>query len=260
MAEEHKFAMRSPKITTISQEEYTTKYLPEILQAIVQILDNPEHLHFSQEGLLRTIYNVCCQRHSALLHSDIMRCVQNHLLQVVQYLASVPDIQFLSLLVSFIQKFKKSVAVLQQLCRYLERVYVVDKFGTPFNILFLTSFNQIVIHNQHQQPRLVTLLQTLPAATDPTLCMALAKELYNLDKENTTLCLKLFSLYIPSLQATYTLEHDIQETHFLIQQLTGQNQNQNQNQHSTQNQNLNQISHYQQNENSTRMHKRKFCE
>jgi len=259
MAEEHKFAMRSPKITTITQEEYTTKYLPEIVHAIMQILDNPEHLHFSQEGLLRAIYNVCCQRHSALLYSDIIRCVQNHLLQLVQYLASIPDIQFLPFLVTYIQKFKKTVAVLQQLCRYLERVYVVDKFGTPLNILFLTAFNQIVIHNPQQKPRLVTLLHNIPAATDPTLCMALAKELYSLDKENTALCLKLFSLYIPSLQATHTLEHDIQETHFFIQQLTGQNQNQNQ--HSNQNQGLNQTPQFQQNENSTTgVHKRKFYE
>lgn len=69
--EEPKFAMRSPKITIISQEEYpacillgninvgcifvrySARYLPEITEAVTQILHSPDLLHFSQEEIIR---------------------------------------------------------------------------------------------------------------------------------------------------------------------------------------------------------------
>lgn len=222
MTEEQKFAMRSPKITTISLEEYTVKYSPDIKQAVTQILYNPDHLQFSQEELLRAIYNVCCQRHSSLLHVDIMECIQNHLNQVLQHLSSMSGIHFLSAITHHIQRFRKSVAVLQQLCRYLERVYVVDKFGSPISTICLNAFNQCIVNDPIQKPRLCALLQSLPPNIDPNLCMSLTKELYSLDKSNAMLCTRLFVMHIPCLQTTHDLEKDIQETQNFIQQLTDQ--------------------------------------
>jgi len=217
--------MRSPKITTITLEEYTNKYLPEITQAITQILYNPDHLHFSQEELLRAIYNVCCQRHSALLHNDLMECIHTHLLQITQHLASLSDSQFLPALINHLQRYKKSVAVLHPLFRYLERVFVVDKFGSPLNNLFLNTFNQTVIHNPHQKPRLLALLHTLPPNSDPVMCLTLSKELYSLDKDNAGLCPQLFAMYIPCIQTANNLAADIQETQNIISQLTSQGYN-----------------------------------
>jgi len=215
--------MRSPKITVISQEEYHVKYWPGISHAVSQILCDSDNLHFSQEELLRAIYNVCCQRHSAMLYSDLMKCISNHLHQVAQHLALLSDAELLPNVIIHLQRYKKSIAVLQQLFRYLERCYIFQTLGTPLNILFMTTFNQGVIHDPQLKPRLINLLHIVTLSnTDQNLCMALAKELYSLDKDNAGLCMRLFSMYIPSVQVAHTIDNDIKETQLLIQQLTEQ--------------------------------------
>jgi len=207
--------MRPPKITVISPEEYTQRYWPTISGAVLQILHNPDKINFSQEELCRSIYNVCCQRHGPLLYRDLAQAITSYLTEASAYMASLPDNAFLPTVLSAWASFKKSMVVIQDTFRYLEKVYLQEKMGTCLDKEFGSCFKNIVL--APLMHRLADVLARSPPS-DPTTCMAVVKQLYEIDKEFAKLNPPLFSLYIPLLITSSGPEAGIQETNeFFLQ-------------------------------------------
>jgi len=214
--------MRPPKITVISQEEYTQRYWPTINGAVRQILQNPDKINFSQEELCRSIYNVCCQRHGPLLYQDLAQTITSYLTEASNYMASLPDGAFLAAIMNSWVSFKKSMIVIQDTFRYLEKVYLHEKMGTCLEKEFGNCFRSIVLAPLTH--RLADALGRLPSS-DPTSCMVIVKQLYEIDKEFAKLNPPLFSLYIPLLITSSGPEAGIQETNEFYMQWQNQGLN-----------------------------------
>jgi len=209
MDEPGKVVMRLPKVTAISQEEYSQKYWPSIGSAVRQILRNPDQINFSQEELCRGIYNVVCQRHGPPLYQDLAQTIAAYLGEMTAYLASMPDNTFLSAILDSWTSYKRSMVVIQDTFRYLEKVYVQEKMGTVLQKEFEVYFRMLVL--KPLTHRLADVLPRCPP-TDPTVCMALVKQLYDIDKDYAKLNPQLFSMYIPLLVTSSGPEAGIQET------------------------------------------------
>ena len=67
------------------------------------------------------MYNICTQRHSALLHQDLMQIVALHLQEEAARLASASDAEFFPRLHQHIMSFKRTTEILSTGFSYLVR-------------------------------------------------------------------------------------------------------------------------------------------
>jgi len=224
MYEEETKVVRVPKIIHISRDEYHEKYWPGISRAVAHILSRPDDIHISCEEVHRAIYHVCCQRYASLLHEDLVGSVAHHVQQISDHLLSVADdAMFLETLCPHLLRFRKSVDVLGGLFRYLERVYSMEKYGTPLSFCFFSLFKQVVLLQTHTKNRIYYFLLSISnMGLDPTLVKTLLTELYALDKEYAVINPQAFSLYIPCLKMSRGIETDVQETIHHIAMLRNQ--------------------------------------
>eukprot|EP01111_Echinosteliopsis_oligospora_P012355 TRINITY_DN4211_c0_g1_i1.p1 TRINITY_DN4211_c0_g1~~TRINITY_DN4211_c0_g1_i1.p1 ORF type:complete len:268 (+),score=53.47 TRINITY_DN4211_c0_g1_i1:71-805(+) len=206
--------MKPPKITFISLDDYNRDYWPMMQKAVTIILANPRSVLFSQEEILRGIYNVCCQRHGAKLYNDLIQTVTQHLQQINQQLATSPDSEFIKYLNSSLDSYQCSIQVIAGLFRYLEKIYVMDKLVVP-----LVTILQDLFMGQGlcmQVARLKQILGPVPGKVlpeDPSVYMQLTRNLYSLDREFATLNPSLFAKFIPNLiRQKGDLEEQIQQT------------------------------------------------
>jgi len=212
--------MRPPKITVITHEEYITTYSPSICAAVRQILLNPDKVDFSQEELCRGIYNVCCQRHGPVLYENITHVIVNYLTEMANYMATVPDNTILNTILSVATSFRKSVSVIQNTFRYLEKTHVQDKMRTTLDQEYIGHFKVIVLNPL--TPVIANKLTRKPLPIDPTTCMNLVKLLYELDTDYIKINPQLFALYIPQLFTSRGPEADFKETNEFFSQKQNQ--------------------------------------
>lgn len=145
--------IRPPKIASISENDYRAAHWPRIREAVAAALLGPWNVTFSSEELYRSVaptilisnrvsprrsvYNICTQRHSALLHQDLMQVVALHLQEEAARLASASDAEFFPRLHQHIMNFKRTTEILSTGFSYLVRI----RIGTtiPALILFLET-------------------------------------------------------------------------------------------------------------------------
>lgn len=129
--------IRPPKIVSISENDYRAAHWPRIREAVAAALLGPWSITFSSEELyrsvhrqfsspiaahpLRSVYNICTQRHSALLHQDLMQIVALHLQEEAARLASASDAEFFPRLHQHIMSFKRTTEILSTGFSYLVR-------------------------------------------------------------------------------------------------------------------------------------------
>eukprot|EP00026_Physarum_polycephalum_P013760 Phypoly_transcript_14200.p1 GENE.Phypoly_transcript_14200~~Phypoly_transcript_14200.p1 ORF type:complete len:131 (+),score=17.47 Phypoly_transcript_14200:422-814(+) len=126
-------------------------------------------------------------------------------------MTTIPNDNVLATLLNIATSFQKSVLVIQNAFRYLEKTYVQEKVGTTLDYEFLTLFKTVVLNPL--TPVLIDKLSHTPPPIDPTTCMDLVKFLYELDKDYVKLNPRLFALYIPQLFTSRGPEADFKETY-----------------------------------------------
>lgn len=128
--------IRPPKINVITEADYRSFHWPRIREAVAAALLGPWNVTFSSEelyrhvltryrsgaNLSRSVYNLCTQRHSALLHHDLVQVVSLHLQEESARLATVEDAAFFPNLYQHILSFKRATEILSTGFSYLVRV------------------------------------------------------------------------------------------------------------------------------------------
>jgi len=217
----NKVVMRPPRMVQISHEVYSEKYWPYICSAVQQILQNPEHIIFSQEELYRGIYNVCCQRHGPLLFRDLSQVVASHLSALLTRIAPLPDNAVLMVVLDSWTTFKRAVLIIHETFRHLEKVYLLEKMSTSLDKEFCSYYRTIII--SPLQFRLSIILPQLSSPTsNPDFCMSVVRQLYDIDKDLSRLNPHLFSLYIPVLVPSRGPEAGLKETNEFFSQVQNQ--------------------------------------
>jgi len=176
---------------------------------------------FSQEELYRNIYNLCCQRHTVSLYTDLMNFMSEHLKSIYISLISSPEEAFIQFTSHLLVNYKRVVDVIAGVFRYLDKVYIKEKLNNSLVFLLLSSFNNSVISTLEIQHKLTRLIKQIPLHSDPSMIMNLVKGLYELNKDYASIHPQLFSMYIPCLQPSRGLDMDIKETLEIIQYLRG---------------------------------------
>jgi len=211
--------MKPPKIVNIGKEEYTSQYWPSIQNAIKQVIMQPNSITFSQEELYRSVYHVCCQRHTVTLYNDLMNLMESYMTEMYNFLLQTSDENFIMTIAKYFVDFRRVSDVISVAFRYMDRVYITDKLQTNIKTILLNSLSKIVVSKDETKIRLDKLLKTLPPRSDPAMLMALIKLLYELDKNFVSFNPQLFAMYIPCLQPSRGIQYDLIETQELITSL-----------------------------------------
>ncbi|KAL6058145.1 CDK2-associated and cullin domain-containing protein 1, variant 2 [Balamuthia mandrillaris] len=204
---------------------YEAEHWPIISSAVAQVLQDPSTV-VEQETLYRTVYNVCCQRHTVLLFANFVELLEQYLSCLREELCALLDSrELLPTFTSLFLRYLKSVDIICVGFRYLDRIYLKEKQNTSLKQVCNKAIHHVLFGHDELRKQLEELIAQLTPGPNPSLTMSLAKGLFELDKELAGLNPSLFFLYIPCLWPTQGPTEELQETKALLAQLQEQHHN-----------------------------------
>eukprot|EP01102_Stenamoeba_stenopodia_P017975 TRINITY_DN6528_c0_g1_i1.p1 TRINITY_DN6528_c0_g1~~TRINITY_DN6528_c0_g1_i1.p1 ORF type:complete len:256 (+),score=29.24 TRINITY_DN6528_c0_g1_i1:311-1078(+) len=206
--------MRPPKTFKISVEDYTQRHWPQIAQSLSYILNEPSKAYssYSQEELFRSVYNVCCQRHTVQCYNDLLNLVTEWLNSVCKVFMELADDQLLNYFNQVSSQYKTAIGIICTVFRYLDRIYVTEKLNLSLNTVLQNHFHTVVLSRPDIREKLAVMFSNIPSFTDPSAVMNVVKTLYAHDTGLAALNPKLFALYIPTLEKAKGIEIETQLT------------------------------------------------
>jgi len=199
--------MRPPRQNRITSETYRSEHWPPIkayLEAVLTGVQPAVHM----EDVMRRVYNLVCQRHSASLSNDLVGVVTEFLTAARDSLlrAQPHVLQAAALLLG---RWEAAVRTICSTFRHLDEKYTKVTQGTNLHSLLGDLFARTVL----QHTPLVELVRSLlsPQATpellvEPSLLMLLVQSLYRTDKSFASANVQLFAKYVPCLHEPGSLQ------------------------------------------------------
>lgn len=206
--------MRPPKTFKITTEDYTQRHWPQIAQSLNYILNEPSKAYttYSQEELFRSVYNVCCQRHTVQCYNDLLNLVTEWLNSVCKTFLELPDDRLLAYFHQFSSQYKTAIGIICTVFRYLDKIFVTEKLNLSLNTVLQNQFRTSVLSRLDVRERLGVMFSNIPGFTDPAMVMNVVKTLYSHDPGLAALNPRLFAMYIPTLEKAKGIEIETQQT------------------------------------------------
>lgn len=190
---------------TITQEDYETQYLPQLMDAINQLLTITPgtYIPISYEQMYSCVYKCVCKQFSERLYTDLINHIRSHLSQIDSYLQecrndSTVFVEKFSILMN---QYLQALTGIVPIFNYMNRFYVETKLKTDLNDELRKLFSEIVV-KQHIST-LLTLLEealSVPFTISPPVMASIIKNLYSLNPEYAQMNPEVFARYIPNIR------------------------------------------------------------
>lgn len=190
---------------TITQEDYETQYLPQLMDAINQLLTITPgtYIPISYEQMYSCVYKCVCKQFSERLYTDLINHIRSHLSQIDSHLRecqndSTAFVEQFSLLMN---QYLQALTGIVPIFNYMNRFYVETKLKTDLNDELRKLFSEIVV-KQHIST-LLTLLEealSVPFTISPPVMASIIKNLYSLNPDYAQMKPDVFARYIPNIR------------------------------------------------------------
>ncbi|XP_029645220.1 CDK2-associated and cullin domain-containing protein 1 [Octopus sinensis] len=190
---------------TITDEEYETQYLPQLMDAINQLLTIAPgtYIPISYEQMYSCVYKCVCKQFSERLYTDLINHIRRHLGQVDSHLKECrsDSTMFVERFSVLMNQYLQALNGIVPIFNYMNRFYVETKLKTDLNKELRNLFSEIVVE-QHVN-NLLNLLEkalSVPFTISPPVMASIIKNLYSLNPEYAQLKPDVFAKYIPNIR------------------------------------------------------------
>ncbi|GAB1604028.1 CDK2-associated and cullin domain-containing protein 1-like [Argonauta hians] len=190
---------------TITDEEYESQYLPQLMDAINQLLTITPgtYIPISYEQMYSCVYKCVCKQFSERLYTDLINHIRRHLGQVDSHLKECrsDSTMFVEQFSVLMNQYLQALNGIVPIFNYMNRFYVETKLKTDLNKELRNLFSEIVVE-QHVNNLLNMLEKALsvPFTISPPVMASIVKNLYSLNPDYAQLKPDVFAKYIPNIR------------------------------------------------------------
>eukprot|EP00112_Aurelia_sp_Birch-Aquarium-sp1_P026152 Seg909.16 transcript_id=Seg909.16/GoldUCD/mRNA.D3Y31 product="CDK2-associated and cullin domain-containing protein 1" protein_id=Seg909.16/GoldUCD/D3Y31 len=200
--------VRIPTYVIIDEGTFNNEYWPKIQNAIqIMLTQRPgEPFKLSYEDLYSAAYKCATQQYSEPMFQRMSEIADNHISQSLLNFMTCTSEEYLERFNFLMAQFIQAVDGLSSIFSYMDRSYVVLKFGRSISSLLLNQFADKIL----SQSRIFDILKLISGGTmdaEPHIMMSLIKGLYSIKPEFARMNMQLFSRFIPNIEATAQVEN-----------------------------------------------------